>query len=91
MAVFSLALTILSICVKKEYRVNENRGRNYLPNGGRGMNLPSFSEGSRSESYPNYEKDEIQLMAHTKNIYYDKVNGEKTLLCELYVYKNEQL
>ena len=42
MAALSFALAVLGICVKKEYRVNENRGRNYLPNGR--VILPSFSD-----------------------------------------------
>jgi len=48
MALCSLALAVLGICVKKEYRVNENRGRNYLPNGRAPM--PSFSDASEQSS-----------------------------------------
>ena len=33
LALCSLALAILGCCVKKEYRYNDNRGRNYLPKG----------------------------------------------------------
>ena len=32
LAVGSFGLTILGFCGKKEYKCNENRGRNYLPN-----------------------------------------------------------
>jgi len=32
MALISLVLFILGVLVKKEYRFNENWGRNYLPN-----------------------------------------------------------
>jgi hypothetical protein len=49
MAALSLALAVLGICVKKEYRVNENRGRNYLPNGGR-LVMPSFSDASEIDT-----------------------------------------
>ena len=106
LALCSLSLAVLGWCVKKEYRYNDNRGRNYLPKGthigdilapvlgdtgvewlpGR---LSTRSAGSSSSLAACFPQGRLpQLHANVKNISYDE-SGK--LMCELYVYKEDEL
>lgn len=107
LALCSLSLAVLGWCVKKEYRYNDNRGRNYLPKGTHigdilapilgdadvEWNLPGrpgtrsvASSSSLAACFPQGRLP--QLHANVKNINYDETGK---LICELYVYKEDQL
>lgn len=101
MAFFSLLLFIMGLLYKKEYRFNENRGRNYLPRGSKsrfGL-LKSFNEVSNSygskESMVlmNSEGQQLgplpKLTANVKNVMF--LDAADDVDCEIYVYKDEKI
>jgi hypothetical protein len=102
MAIISLILFICGLIYKKEYRFNENRGRNYLPRGSkarvsllRSFNEVSNSYGSRESAFYNENRSQMlinlpKLTTNVKNISL-KDNDPNDLVCEIYVYKDNKL
>lgn len=103
LAFLSLCLTLLGFCYRKEFRHNQNRGRNYLPHGSRNISAGPLLESqerplsgrslfTKSEAGRLSDSQGLrslpQLLANIKNIFYD---SEQVLTCEIYAYKDGTL
>lgn len=103
MAVGSLFLFVAGLIWQKDYRFNENRGRNYLPRGSRKSGLfASFGGGLRESMLSRSNSSNLRgspipesqqpvalpkLQANVKNLFFQ----DELLICEIYVYKDEKL
>ena len=103
MALLSLGLTLLGFCYRKEFRHNQNRGRNYLPHGSRNIGAGPLLESqerplsgrsffTKSDAGRLSDSQGMRqlprLLANIKNILYDANDG---LTCEIYAYKDGTL